>query len=63
MKLKRAIEVIKDNIDFFEADGYQECADAVKLGIEALKKIDYLHVTKVLGKDELLPGETKEKMG
>jgi len=34
--------------------------NADNLSIEALKKIDYLHVTKVLGEDELLPGETKD---
>ena len=33
--------------------------NALKLGIEALKEIDHLHVTQVLGEDELLPGETK----
>jgi len=34
--------------------------EAIKLGIEALKEIEHLHASQVLGDDELLPGETKE---
>ena len=59
MTIDEAIKVNEDNIVFFEMDGYQECADAIKLGNEALKrhrdnkKRDYPKVY------SLLPGETE----
>ena len=60
MNIPKAIEVNKDNVDFFEGDGYQECADAIKLGIEALKRIE-VYRNSPLGLHWFpLPGETKD---
>ena len=60
MKLKKAIKVNEDNIKFFEDDGYQECADAVKLGNEALKAIIRARQGDPPLYGQLLPGETEE---
>ena len=39
MTIDEAIKVNEDNRDFFKSDGFIECADAVQLGIEALKAL------------------------
>jgi hypothetical protein len=38
MTLDEAIEVNEGNETYFRMDGYIECADAVKMGIEALRQ-------------------------
>jgi len=60
MKLSKAFEVNEGIIAFFEMDGFQECADAIKLGSEALKRI--LAWRNDNDEDLLwdLPGETPE---
>jgi hypothetical protein len=39
MTLDKAIDVMEDNRDFFKMDGFDECAEACQLGIEALKYV------------------------
>jgi len=60
MKLGRAIRVNEDNRDFFEAHGFDDCAEALQLGIEALKRIQRQRKSLEPNEVQLLPGETKK---
>jgi len=58
--IDKAIELLNDIIRSGTEPGYPIFDNAIKLGIEALKQIKWLHESHVLHDDELLPGETKE---
>lgn len=60
MKLTKAIEVMEDNRDFFKMDGFDECAEACQLGIEALKRVKNIRDNPRSPYYALLPGETKK---
>lgn len=58
MEILKALELNEETIEVFELDGRQECADAVKLSNEALKREQTHREGLVLTKPKLLPGET-----
>lgn len=60
MKIERAIEILKERVRIGDPLKNEAYEDALKLGIEALREIQYLHVSQVLDEDELLQGETKD---
>ncbi|GAI38336.1 unnamed protein product [marine sediment metagenome] len=37
MKLEKAIEINKENKQYFEDEGFTECAEAAQLGIKAME--------------------------
>ena len=55
MKLEKAIEILELTDKTRVWVGYPDSHDAIKLGIEAMKRIIDSHED-----DELLPGETKD---
>lgn len=60
MTIDKAIERLEVFVERHPGPGYSDLIPSIKLGIEALKEIQHLHVSQVLGEDELLPGETED---
>lgn len=60
MQIEKAIEVNEDNRVFFKMDGFIECAEAVQLGIEALKGFQCGREGLRTEFQTLLPGETED---
>lgn len=60
MNIDKAIKVNTASEECFRVDGYVECADAVKLGIEALKRVKKVRNYKYDLTLIPLPGETTE---
>jgi len=60
MTLKEAIEVLRDIVTYVKPGDPPEEHDALKLGIEALKRIQHLRGYSMTQVDTKLPGETKE---
>ncbi len=60
MQPTKAIEILKDFIIQDPDPDFQDIADSIKLGIEALKFIKGLHDTGAMPSDARLPGEDPE---
>ena len=61
MNIEKAIEILdKLHENTYLLVSWKRDQEALKLGIEALKQVKYLHETGILHATELLPGETKE---
>lgn len=60
MKLEKAIEILETESRCLSFKGATERLVAVKLGIEAGKKINNIRSCHPLFKDLILPGETRE---
>ena len=60
MKLEEAIEVLEAELKEWEAVEFAQLPNAMKLGIEALKRLNNLRTEKVFRAGILLPGETEE---
>lgn len=60
MKLEKAIEILTKWKEPESVDAEEELAKAVKLGIEALKRLQMLRGYSMTQVDTRLPGETKE---
>jgi len=60
MTIEKAIEILDDSTDLANISPYPDFAEALSLGVEALKarKARQEHLTPLLR--QLLPGETKE---
>jgi len=62
MTIDEAVTVLENEARVAEVNDRPLEVKAIKLGIEALKQIKYLHEIHILHDDELLPGETEEKV-
>ena len=60
MRIDEAIENLQDLLHPEGDEVYPEVANAVKLGIEALKRTREYRTYEILDAQELLPGETKD---
>ena len=60
MKLEKAIEILQDNIFEIEPSDPQDQEDALKLGIEALKRVQFYNSELKVLAPPLLPGETED---
>lgn len=58
MKLSKAIEILELNYQAQPRSWYKDYFAALKMGIEAMKRIDDQRNGKVLPYDRWLPGET-----
>ena len=60
MNLLKAIEVLTLLLNDDWPGPARDANDALKLGIEALKRIQDMRISPCCTADEILPGETKE---
>jgi hypothetical protein len=60
MTLDEAIRQNENTVDKLKAEGFPTRARAVRLGNEALKRIQECRLADYMIKEDLLPGETKE---
>lgn len=60
MTIDEAIKFLENYPAGLSPDSSIPFTKAIRLGIEALKQIKWLHESHVLHDDELLPGETTE---
>lgn len=60
MKISKAIELNEESEKSLRSGKFPDHADAIKLGIEALKTQGRYRELGLLGPDQLLPGETDE---
>lgn len=60
MRVKKAIEVLGDILADEGYNGDAEDAEAIKLGIEALRRINYTRYDSTKDPKAPLPGETKD---
>ena len=60
MNLKKAIEILQSYLRGDEPDYDPDLPDAIRLGIEALKRVKYQHDDNEFVPDFLLPGETED---
>lgn len=60
MKLDKAIEILTLNLNFASKKMPQDCQDAIKLGIEALKRVKDNPIVPTFHQRALLPGEDPE---
>ncbi len=60
MKLEEAITDLSLQMEVKRRLGKSREADAVKLGIEALKRVQDMRISPCTTEDELLPGETQD---
>ena len=61
MKIDKAIQLLGDLLHYIETENPPDDGDAVKLGIEALKRFKQWRFVKSHLASELLPGETRDK--
>ena len=59
MKLDKAIEILTDCLNIGTQEATPDVNNALKLGIEALKRIKHLRPNYAYAKATRLPGETK----
>ena len=60
MKLLKAVEVLDDILHYVSPGDPPDEHDALKLGIEALKRINQYRLADHMIEEDLLPGETDE---
>ncbi len=60
MIIGKAIELLKDLLEGLDMPLMTDEADALQLGIEALKRTNFLRTSGSVNPLTLLPGETKE---
>jgi len=60
MKLAKAIEILGDSCWDYIPEYELDIRAAIKLGIEALKRIQSLHYYRYKATQKLLPGETED---
>lgn len=60
MKLSKAIQVLDINIKVGEEKMPPDVRDALKLGIEAMKRVEEMRQDNAFLSPRLLPGETKD---
>ena len=58
MNIPKAIEILEDIIHYVDPGDPRKEHDAVKLGIEALKRLKLDHINNPFHAHRLLPGET-----
>ena len=60
MNIEKAIEILKIELSGWLPNYPDDLGDALKLGIEALKRIQDMRISPCCTADEILPGETEE---
>jgi len=61
MKVSKAIEIMEDLMTTEPQFDPDDRRDAVKLGIEALKRVEDMRISPCTTADEYLPGETEDQ--
>lgn len=60
MTLTKAIELLEEEAEFEKEEENLTMVDALKLGIEAIKRIKECRLADHMIREDWLPGETKE---
>lgn len=60
MKREKAIEILTHMTKYRNVSFLEDCTTAIKLGIEALKRVQDMRISPCTTADEILPGETKD---
>ncbi|MBA7716811.1 hypothetical protein ES703_125889 [subsurface metagenome] len=60
MKLEKVIEILENDYSFFSSPYTSDLSKAQRVGIEAIKELQWLRSCQASNAHELLPGETKD---